>query len=1437
MSNVPQNERKKLSVEEFQYYKKTLSMDNLMYVYSFKALLEETNLTVEMYREFSLKEFNIDTKEFEEMLNAFDEILKPFGIGLTDCSAEQILEQFPEELKSDLLQYKNESVSKYNLSGLSGLTLDEETEKEQEIRNKLEKIQSRIGTYDLSEIPPQMFCDIKYGLEKIDFENTGAKLDMQNIQGHINGSIKGCDLISYDPKVYRISCKTKYNEEWRTEEFVRDENHFYVSNIDESQISRVLDYFNEHRDDLRENDYFFLASFLTKKDVQEGYMWFIENAIEYIKNSYEFPSVWESLSEELQEKFLSIVEELIEEKGKTDINRNPILERILNKTHINIIKKLERSLEQLYTQEDEKFDFKNYSRYIWRILPAQYQNENLFAILEKNDGNIYDLKELFHKSALEVQKEQFANVFEMLTAKNGNSEPRPDLEKIYNFLMLEDPYGNKYCTFKRIIGEKEALKIFDALKERQDDRFTLKTFWQTFDEETQKKFLTDILLNQNGNSEYKKIWNLTDFEVKKDLYFEVLEKIDKDNIDLETYFKGKAYIDLLNDYEKEDISKKYEIMQKDPQRYIHAIYYSMSMQIPENIDEIIKLYGEAELNALDTALKGAMLNSANINQLIEGIPQIGSKLILDILKSNSDMIRQYSERLISKLASLPEQERDTYYQKVENVFAQNLPDFIKLYKYYQLDTFDKHHIGVQSSALPPTMQNASSKRMQDRIIFSDLFRISMDSNNKSLRDFIGELKDGNEIYIKYVNGGENIELLSQQEQLQMQRYLKSIYLLYELTDSNLLDEKNNKKIVYTGDIKTDAQNISRKYSIDGKIKNLPDQILRSIIGPFQEMYEGIDTISEIEEYMDRKINESNEYHKELAKQTPILLEEGDLVEGVRSGFNVFPSIITNGILAGDFLGAQATKDATPLAADFGSITESNNGTSFDKQIGNTAANSYSSTLYLVVKKRNKMEYIDDNSEYQNTMAQRIEKYSSKEEIKRRVSARARKDYSERKYEVYDGAYASDHRLIRTGVGVSDIDYIVVDRYDKRYGYELAMNGTYIPVVDRDTGKIVFTPDDYKAIRDKMQGLNYYDAGEFAVDESAYTQEASQLTAELFNDNSDEPSNMREARTKRVAIEEVVKKALSEDEIGLDLRTELSRDMSSGFVELIDTGSTGRGTNMPGGGDFDFTLKLDKEIIDNPKKLKVFKNALRKAFADRGKESDETNAGDFRYKKVAIEGLESPVDLDVTFMPKSEHVRYSTDMCIAERLNGLKKSNPEGYRYTIANIVLAKQKLKENGLYKKTGSDGATELGGLGGSGVENWILQNGGSLIKAIDTFLEAANESENFEEFAEKYPIFDFGENHRIGRYPHDSFIRGMNGGYFKEIKEKLLKIREELTLLNEPKISEGFIDGIQEIAQAQNRTQIDSTIDDIRNGAANINRTQQPIGKDGKPTDLRGE
>ena len=276
----------------------------------------------------------------------------------------------------------------------------------------------------------------------------------------------------------------------------------------------------------------------------------------------------------------------------------------------------------------------------------------------------------------------------------------------------------------------------------------------------------------------------------------------------------------------------------------------------------------------------------------------------------------------------------------------------------------------------------------------------------------------------------------------------------------------------------------------------------------------------------------------------------------------------------------------------------------------------------------------------------------------------------------------------------------------------------------------------------MQGLSYYEAGDFQVDDSAKTQEADEIVKELFNNsNIDESLSEKEAKQKRNAITYQVAKVLDE-KLGLGLESRVTGNITNGFVEFIDTGSTGRGTNVPGDGDFDFMMKVDKDIIDNPKKMEELKKELRKVLAIRSedpKSSLDEFGGNFRYKKVRVEGVEVPLDIDITFATKTEEIEYSTDMCVRDRLDSIKRTDPEGYKYTVANIILAKRILKEEGLYKKSNSNGATEYGGFGGVGVENWILQNGGSFITAMETFLEASNESSSFKDFQEKYPIFDF--------------------------------------------------------------------------------------------------
>ena len=116
--------------------------------------------------------------------------------------------------------------------------------------------------------------------------------------------------------------------------------------------------------------------------------------------------------------------------------------------------------------------------------------------------------------------------------------------------------------------------------------------------------------------------------------------------------------------------------------------------------------------------------------------------------------------------------------------------------------------------------------------------------------------------------------------------------------------------------------------------------------------------------------------------------------------------------------------------------------------------------------------------------------------------------------------------------------------------------------------------------------------------------------------------------------------------------------------------------------------------------------------------------------------------------------------------------------------------KNNDCYKK----GNYGQGGLGGIGVENWILQNGGSFVEASKTFLDAALDKDGnmvpFDEFKEKYVVWNFGENHfavRDGKYPHNNFIAdNMNENGYQKMTQALkehLKSMEMSKIENERK------------------------------------------------------
>ena len=241
---------------------------------------------------------------------------------------------------------------------------------------------------------------------------------------------------------------------------------------------------------------------------------------------------------------------------------------------------------------------------------------------------------------------------------------------------------------------------------------------------------------------------------------------------------------------------------------------------------------------------------------------------------------------------------------------------------------------------------------------------------------------------------------------------------------------------------------------------------------------------------------------------------------------------------------------------------------------------------------------------------------------------------------------------------------------------------------------------------------------------------------------------------------------------------MSLELKYGEADLIGIGSTARGTNLPNDYDYDYYLRLDKRnlytydekncLISNLKNLeKNLNEYLNPSKNIPGKE------GRVRGTGINIDGLEKTIDIDVTFTQKTNKTTYSTDMALEERLNNIKENNSDKYEDVIANIVLAKYVLKKTNCYKPDRSD--SNQGGLGGVGVENWILQNGGSFKNSCLEFLSAATidgQMVPFNEFKQKYFIWVLCENRENrNEYPFDNFINNMNESGYKKMYNALEK------------------------------------------------------------------
>lgn len=703
------------------------------------------------------------------------------------------------------------------------------------------------------------------------------------------------------------------------------------------------------------------------------------------------------------------------------------------------------------------------------------------------------------------------------------------------------------------------------------------------------------------------------------------------------------------------------------------------------------------------------------------------QILFRIEMSNSSELQVFGDLIAKQVLS--QDNPLQFFSKVEEIFVKNnIPYVGKIFEVFKLLHINMGDYRNYSPLLNRFQDSKHPIQMMDLIIFNDLLKCAFGSNNRSLKNFLIDIDKGDKILTRVLNDKTLLSRLNDSDRSTLTKYLDKVEILldsYDRWEGKEIHSETPEELPLRIHYIIDRLNLNGYH-----YEQIPDLLVKKFCG-----ISGIDTFEKAKEYFDWIISETDQRNREKTKET-FVLEEGDFVKGIND-IKYLSRILQNGSVSKEFLGDSSNSDLTPLDTDLSRILSKNmtgnNQNELGKIINSTISGNYGSTWFILKNDPDRIEITRDSVHEKNShnLSPKFSKLEAFQTLE-------------------DGHYG-----IRTGFPTSEINYIVSKSHFDRIGLEIAMNGFYIPVVDTN-GKLMFTPEDYDLLRSKMAGLSYYGETNYVFSDHLINIDTSLIAEQI------EQSNI-ETKRKRDKINAIIQESLLE--LGLILKDRIDGNLTEGIVEFIDTGSTGRGTNKPGDGDFDFMMRLDKSILSNPSKMNELKEKILKKL---GKEnsSELTTTGDFRLKQVKIDDTTS-VDIDITFTNKTDKISYSTDMCLQERLSNIYNQSPQQYKYVVANILLAKQILKQGNVYKP--DRGETPQGGLGGVGVENWILQNGGSFLDAAKSFLIAAD-GKTFEEFKNTYYIWDFGENHMAERreqYSHDNFVYNMsNDGYLKMVE-----------------------------------------------------------------------
>lgn len=765
-------------------------------------------------------------------------------------------------------------------------------------------------------------------------------------------------------------------------------------------------------------------------------------------------------------------------------------------------------------------------------------------------------------------------------------------------------------------------------------------------------------------------------------------------------------------------------------------------------------------------------------------------------KSSSPELSSYSKNLLTQhyrcmrsLEGASEEERQSAEQKYENLltlFESNVPTYQKLAKaerlYYEVNLDGliqgRSVLNIQEFEMTfPEMQGYDATRDEkveriEGLVRQDLLRSAVRSNNLQLRDYLADASDLISFMSRHEDDpkkiAEEIESLGEgtEERAKAEARLRQALETRELQKAKI------------GEISSvlrdfrDAFGLEETPSPDGE-KRPMDSVLDELgLEWMPSPEEALQLMESIRLERDKKKRES--VIEDPANPGRYILKEPIKAQDPKKGFK--PDFLDfqfqDGFNCPESLGYGGYSDATSGDADFSAsnpdiIEKEKAGKRIDlsTQLINsvTAGDGYG---------RVKLVFRSDER-FTTIAADGTEGAGSEQAPYHLITNAGHSQYAGRE---------SNFIGVRTGLGSLDVDAFIVhdgetiwdndgkkhegfqiasDRqYLKRLKFEIIKSGCYTPIVGQETGEVLFTPQEYDEMRKKvLGGVHGYEnkaSGErlaFDFSDSLEIDDSvlKKLGLDASFDEIVEDYDENERETTRINNAIAMRMLGIIENSDLDESTkEVFRSASSSLSDInpfggvmtaniFGTGSTARGVNEPGDGDYDYLICLDNRILsrDGGKIARLLNDGLRP-------ESNRRTQGDSASSNLNIRGLKtntdflgvmhktgegsSEIEIDISIEAKNDRVRYSTNTILGqfyEDLSQQEASDDDRYKQVVANVRIAKKLLKKYGCYKKQKSAGAKEgYGGIGGIGVENLILQNNGSLHDAAQSFVEATRDA-----------------------------------------------------------------------------------------------------------------